>query len=150
LRSKYRKKTLGEVFTPPLLVEETLGQLPDEVWQDTSKTFLDNSCGSGNFLVAVLERKLTHGHDPITALETIHGVDIMLDNVKECRRRLMAIAANAGADLTTFKNKRILVRNIVKADGLRYHYRFDNTPPYDQEEQQPLEKTGEELFDFGT
>jgi len=149
MRSNERKKTLGEVFTPSELVEEILNQLPEEIWQDPFKTFLDNSCGSGNFLVAVLERKLKQGHDPLAALETIHGVDIMLDNVKECRRRLMAIAAAAGADLTTFKNKRILVRNIVKADGLRYHYRFDNTPPYDQEEPQPLETVGEDLFDFG-
>jgi len=68
MKTNERKKTLGEVFTPIELVEELLSQLPDTVWQDASKTFLDNSCGNGNFLVAVLERKLKQGHDPLPAL----------------------------------------------------------------------------------
>jgi hypothetical protein len=136
MRSNERKKSLGEVFTPPELVKEVLDQLPEEVWQDPAKTFLDNSCGNGNFLVAVLERKLQHGHNPIQALETVYGVDIMLDNVKECRRRLMKIAMAAGADFGVFKHKRILVRNIVCFDALAYHYQFDNTFPRKKQEEQ--------------
>lgn len=148
MRSIIRKKTLGEVFTPPELVEEMLNQLPMEVWQDTTKTFLDNSCGSGNFLVAVLKRLLQTDPNPINALSRVYGVDIMLDNVKECRRRLMKIAQENGADMTLFKNKRILVQNIVCADALKYHYRFDNTPPYD-EVKSAVELAGDDLFDFG-
>jgi len=68
MRTNARKRSLGEVFTPSGLVEELLGQLPDTIWQDPFKTFLDNSCGSGNFLVAVLERKLKQGHTPLLSL----------------------------------------------------------------------------------
>jgi len=69
MRNLTRKKYLGEVFILPLdRVEELLAQLPEDLWQSLSKTFLDNSCGNGNFLVAVLERKLKQGHDPLPAL----------------------------------------------------------------------------------
>ena len=150
MRTIERKKSLGEVFTPPELVQELLDQLPKEVWQDTTKTFLDNSCGNGNFLVAVLERLLQMDPDPLNALSRVYGVDIMRDNVKECRRRLMKIAQEGGADMTLFGNKRILVRNIVCADGLQYHYRFDNSPPYDEKKPSKEVVVGDDLFDFGS
>lgn len=88
MKTKERTKQNAEVFTPPALVEEMLEKLPQETWE-AGKTFLDNSCGDGNFLVAVLTRKLLEGHDPINALETIYGTDIMRDNIQECRLRLL-------------------------------------------------------------
>ena len=51
-------KGRGEVFTPTSLVDEMLDKLPSELFKDKSKTFLDNSCGNGQFLFAVLKRKL--------------------------------------------------------------------------------------------
>jgi len=145
MRSIERKKSLGEVFTPPELVKEMLDQLPQEVWQDPTKTFLDNSCGNGNFLVAVLERKIQQRHDPIQALETIYGVDIMQDNVDECRERLkqtfLQFAPNSKpytANETTVDE--ILKTNIVCADALKYHYRFDGSPPYDKEEKSQIDE----------
>ena len=127
MRSEERKKSLGEVFTPPELVEEMLDQLPPEVWTDHTKTFLDNSCGNGNFLVAVLDRLLNTDPDPLNALSRVHGVDIMQDNVDECRERL----ASRMADPSDPRVSDILTQNIVCADGLRYHYRFDGSAPYD-------------------
>ena len=88
-KSKKRVKELGEVFTPPELVEEMLDRLPPEVWQDPSKTFLDPACGTGNFLVAVVRRKVEAGAQPLQALRTTYGIDIMEDNVAECRERLL-------------------------------------------------------------
>lgn len=129
MRSEERKKSLGEVFTPPELVKEMLDQLPPEVWTDTTKTFLDNSCGNGNFLVAVLERLLEKDPDPLNALSRVHGVDIMQDNVDECRQRLRDLMP----DPNNSEVDRILNQNIVCADGLRYHYRFDGSAPYDDE-----------------
>jgi type I restriction-modification system DNA methylase subunit len=154
MRTKERKKSLGEVFTPPELVEEILNQLPPEVWQDTTKTFLDNSCGSGNFLVAVLERLLQTDADPLNALARVHGVDIMQDNVDECRQRLKqkmfdALTNSKPFTVNELQVNEILERNIVCADGLRYHYRFDGTPPYDIEVIEP-KPIGEDLFDFGS
>ena len=60
------------------------------VWEE-NKTFVDPACGDGNFLVEVLKRKLKNNHDPIKALESIFGADIMQDNISECRLRLFKI-----------------------------------------------------------
>ena len=118
MRSEERKNELGEVFTPPELVEEILDQLPSETWTDPTKTFLEPSCGNGNFLVALKERLLKHGHEERQVLERLHGVDLMQDNIDETKDRLDPDR----------KYRDILDLNIVCADGLKYHYRFDGTP----------------------
>lgn len=89
-KSKARVKALGEVFTPPALVTEMLSKMPSGSWEH-AQTFLEPSCGNGNFLVQILERKLAAGATPLQALSTIFGVDIMEDNADESRARLLAI-----------------------------------------------------------
>lgn len=96
-KSKDRVKALGEVFTPTILVKEMLDALPAECWLP-HKTFLEPSCGNGNFLVAILQRKLQAGHPPLQALQTIWGVDIMNDNVVESRKRMLQTAIDGGLD----------------------------------------------------
>jgi len=124
-REKSRVKATGEVFTPTPLVEEILDKMDPELFSDPTKTFLDPSAGDGQFLASVLYRKLENGTDFETALSTIYGVDLMQDNVDLCRERLLC----GREDL-----RHIVEQNIVCADGLRYHYRFDNSHPYDDEE----------------
>lgn len=124
-RDKARKKLTGEVFTPTPLVQEILDQLPAELFSDSTKTFLDPSCGDGQFLSEVLIRKLENGIDFEAALSTIYGVDLMPDNVELCRDRLLC----GREDL-----RHIVEQNIVCADALRYHYRFDGTDPYATEQ----------------
>jgi hypothetical protein len=68
----------------------------------------------------VLIRKLENGIDFEQALSTIYGVDLMQDNVELCRERLLC-----GRD----DLKHIVEQNIVCADALTYHYRFDGTAP---------------------
>ena len=136
-REKARIKSTGEVFTPTRLVDEILDQLPTETFTDTTKTFLEPSCGDGQFLGEVLIRKMENGSTFEQALGTIYGVDLMEDNVELCRERLLC----GREDL-----RHIVEQNIVCADGLRYHYRFDGSHPYDDEiKDQVLEN----LFDFG-
>lgn len=120
-RDRQRVKATGEVFTPTPLVQEILDQMPAELFTTPGKTFLDNSCGDGQFLSEVLIRKLEAGQDFETALASIYGVDLMPDNVQECRNRLLC----GREDL-----RHIVEKNIVCADGLRYHYRFDGSDPY--------------------
>jgi hypothetical protein len=55
-RSDDRIKSTGEVFTPMELVYEMIDEISDEIMQDKTKTFLDNSCGSGNFLFGLYTR----------------------------------------------------------------------------------------------
>lgn len=90
-REKRRKRT-AEVFTPISLVNEMLDKLSNKVWKEKEdNTFLDPCCGNGNFLVEALRRKLELGHNPTEALKTIHGLDIMQDNIVECRIRLLKL-----------------------------------------------------------
>lgn len=133
-RDKARIKATGEVFTPTPLVQEILDTLDQTLFNEQSRTFLDNSCGDGQFLGEVLIRKLENGIDFDTALATIYGVDIMQDNVELCRERLLC-----GREYL----RHIVEKNIVCADALRYHYRFDNSHPYDDETK---EKEKEQRF----
>jgi type I restriction-modification system DNA methylase subunit len=117
-RTQQRIKATGEVFTPTELVQEMLDQLPPEVFSDPTKTFLDNSCGDGQFLGEVLIRKMENGSTFEQALSTIYGVDLMPDNVTECRKRLLC----GRKDL-----EHIVRTNIVCHDALTYDYSFNGT-----------------------
>lgn len=131
-RTQQRIKATGEVFTPTELVQEMLDQLPPEVFTDSTKTFLDNSCGDGQFLGEVLIRKMENGSTFEQALSTIYGVDLMPDNVAECRKRLLC----GRTDL-----EHIVRTNIVCHDALTYDYSFNGT----DKNQEDLR--WEELFD---
>lgn len=117
-RDKLRIKATGEIFTPTPLVLEILDQLPQELFKDPTKTFLDPSCGDGQFLGEVLIRKMENGIGFDAALSTIYGVDIMQDNVDLCRERLLC-----GNE----KFRSIVENNIVCEDGLKFDYRFGTT-----------------------
>ena len=114
-RDQLRVKATGEVFTPTELVREMLEQIPIEQFQDPTKTFLDNSCGDGQFLGEVLIRKMENGSTFEQALSTIYGVDLMQDNVDLCRERLLCGQEHL---------RHIVERNIVCADALEYDYSF--------------------------
>jgi len=137
-REKTRVKATGEVFTPTDLVQEVLDQLPQDQFTDTSKTFLDPSCGDGQFLGEVLIRKIENGSTFEQALSTVYGVDLMQDNVELCRERLLC----GREDL-----RHLVEKNIVCADGLRYHYRFDGSEPYDDEGIIEIDAEQKEMFD---
>ena len=140
-RGHERIKDTGEVFTPTPLVQKILGQLDPNLFQDSAKTFLDPSCGDGQFLGEVLIRKMENGSTFEQALSTIYGVDLMQDNVDLCRERLLCGREDLRHNVT---------QNIVCADALRYHYRFDGSHPYDDEvKQQQQDELINNLFDFG-
>ena len=110
-RSDDRIKETGEVFTPMSLVYEMIGNIPEDVMKDKTKTFLDNSCGCGNFLVGLYKKLTTeynHTHDE--AINRLYGVDLMLDNVKETCKNLGVEWGHP---------------HFVNADGLAYDYSFD-------------------------
>lgn len=65
-------------------------------------------------VVLIIKKQMGHKNP----LESIYGVDIMEDNVEECRARLLKIAGN------TKKNRAIVKKHLVCADGLTYNYEF--------------------------
>lgn len=124
-RDKLRVKETAEVFTPTPLVQEMLDKLEEqdsELFSNSTKTFLDNSCGDGQFLSEVIIRKMERSGCTLEqALSTTYGVELMEDNVKLCKERLAG--PNPSEEILD-----ILDKNIVCADALTYHYRFDGTP----------------------
>jgi hypothetical protein len=117
-RDKLRVKETAEVCTPTPLVQEMLDNLPQDLFEDPTKTFLDPSCGDGQFLSEVVIRKMERSGCTLEqALSTTYGVELMEDNVKLCKERL------AGPNPTQ-EILDILDKNIVCADALTYNYSF--------------------------
>jgi len=140
-----RIKKTGEVFTPDRLVKQMLEELGPTAFQNASTTFLDPAAGSGNFLVEIVTRKRAHGATPHEALASTYGVDIMADNVAECRQRVFRAAVQDDdldyyAEFNPFKRfikKRALHRmqqlvrnNIRHGDALKFDMEdiFSSTP----------------------
>ena len=140
-RDKLRVKKTAEVFTPTQLVQEMLDRLEEEnseLFSDSTNTFIDPSCGDGQFLSEVVIRKMERSNCTLEqALSTTYGVELMEDNVKLCKERL-------GGPTPTQEILDILDINIVFADALTYHYRFDGTPPTMSDE----ELKSQEFFSF--
>jgi hypothetical protein len=102
VKSKKRVTEHGEVFTNVREVNAMLDLVMQETERIDSK-FLEPACGNGNFLAAVLRRKLSvvdgkYGKSQIEwerysviAVSSIYGVDILEDNAQECRERLLDI-----------------------------------------------------------
>lgn len=100
--SKQRVSDHGEVFTASREVNAMLDLVKQETERIDSR-FLEPACGTGNFLVEILKRKLAivesrYSKNPleyeryaILALSSIYGVDILQDNVQTCRDRLLGI-----------------------------------------------------------
>ncbi len=120
-RDKLRIKQTAEVFTPTWKVQEILDEIEKEdteLFLNSNKTFLDETCGDGQFLSEVVIRKMEQSNCTLEkALSTTYGVELMEDNVKLCKKRL------AGPN-PTMKILKILDKNIVCADALTYDYSF--------------------------
>ena len=134
-RSKENIRDNGEVFTPFVIVSQMLDLVPATAWADPSCCFVEPTCGNGQFLVKAFERRI-----PLVGLEqalnTLIGMDITAENVKESIKRLHNIARttmlSTGMKPGTDKWMKIARRlacltanNIVKTDALKalYDYR---------------------------
>lgn len=102
VKSKKRVTDHGEVFTAQREVNAMLDLVKQETERIDSR-FLEPACGTGNFLVEILKRKLAvveqrysksqieYERYAILAISSIYGVDILQDNVQTCRDRLLGI-----------------------------------------------------------
>jgi hypothetical protein len=133
IKSKQRVADHGEVFTPEWMVDAMLDLVKDETERIDSR-FLEPACGSGNFLVKVLQRKLAavelkYGkldfekrHYSLLGLMCIYGIELLPDNIAECATNLLEIFAeylglNDTDDL--YRAARfVLSLNLVHGDAL--------------------------------
>ena len=105
VRSKQRVADHGEVFTPAWLVEAMLDLVKAETERIDSR-FLEPACGSGNFLVHVLQRKLAavelkfaksdfeKRHYALFGLMCTYGIELLSDNLVECRDNMLEILSD--------------------------------------------------------
>lgn len=104
IKSKQRVVDHGEVFTPAWLVDEMLDLVKEEMERIDARV-LEPACGSGNFLVPVLKRKLAavelkfgksefnKRQHALLALMCIYGIELLQDNIQECRLNLLEVLA---------------------------------------------------------
>jgi hypothetical protein len=137
VKCKTRVADHGEVFTAQREVNAMLDLVKQETLRIDSR-FLEPACGSGNFLVEVLNRKLEvvkskykknqleYEKYLIIAISSIYGVDILEDNIQECRQRLYdifdteysSIYKKSCKDDVGYCVKFILEKNIILGDAL--------------------------------
>ena len=134
IKSKKRVADHGEVFTPPWLVEKMLDLVKGETERIDAR-FLEPACGSGNFLVPVLQRKLAaveaklgksafeKRHYALLALMCCYGVEMLPDNIAECRANMLEVFAEYlnltdDADETYRAASFVLSLNLVHGDAM--------------------------------
>lgn len=133
VKSKQRVADHGEVFTPAWMVDDMLNLVKHESERIDSRV-LEPACGSGNFLVPVLARKLAtvqtrHGksefekrHYALFALMCVYGIELLEDNAEECRENLSELfntflGINED-DEWAAAARVVLAANIVRGDAL--------------------------------
>jgi hypothetical protein len=133
IKSKQRVADHGEVFTPEWLVDAMLDLVKDETERLDSR-FLEPACGSGNFLKRILKRKLAtvelkysksefdRQHYAILSLMSIYGIELLKDNIAECKAILLEIFAEylniSAEDALYVCADYVLSQNIVHGDAL--------------------------------
>jgi hypothetical protein len=133
VKSRQRIEDHGEVFTPSWLVEGMLDLVKYESERIDSR-FLEPACGSGNFLKSVLARKLAtvesrYGKNKferqqhaLLALMCIYGIELLADNLEECRSILLAVFSEflevENENIWYLAGKNVLKVNVLQGDAL--------------------------------
>jgi hypothetical protein len=133
IKSKRRVADHGEVFTPQWLVEKMLDLVKGETERIDSR-FLETACGSGNFLVPVLQRKLAaveikfgktefeRRQYSLLAVMCAYGIELLADNIAECRANMLEVFAEClNLDETDDLYRAafyVLSENLVHGDAL--------------------------------
>ncbi len=133
VKSRQRVADHGEVFTPAWMVEAMLDLVKGETERIDSR-FLEPACGSGNFLVQILRRKLAaveikygksdfeRRHYALLAVMCIYGIELLPDNIAECRANLLEVFAEylalGPADDLHRAASAVLALNLVHGDAL--------------------------------
>ena len=165
--SRKRVADHGEVYTAKREVNAMLDLVKQETERIESR-FLEPACGTGNFLIEILDRKLRavqarysknqleYERYSVLAVSSIYGIDILEDNVQQCRHRLFDIFNDKYERLykETAKEdckkaiKYILVRNIICGDALTLNKVGQNPEPIVFSEWSPVNSSMIKRRDF--
>ena len=133
VKSKSRVADHGKVFTAAWMVEAMLDLVKGETQRIDSR-FLEPACRSGNFLVPILRRKLAavelkygesdfeRRHHALLGLMCVYGIELLADNVAECRANVLAVLADYlnldASDEPHRAASYVLSQNLVRGDAL--------------------------------
>ena len=133
IKSKRRVVDHAEVFTPPWLVEKMLDLVKGEAERIDAR-FFETACGSGNFLVPILQRKLAaveskygksdfeRQHYALLGLTCVYGIELLADNIDECRANMLEVFSNylvlAPADDLYRAASHVLSLNLIHGDAM--------------------------------
>ena len=115
-------KDTHEFFTPYSIVKRMCDKIPDDDWSDPTKTFLESSFGSGQFVVYIVWNRIHHGIDWQTALKTLYGVELMADNVIECHDRVIDLLTKLGIEFDERTARKIMNNNLVCSDFFKWDF----------------------------
>ena len=87
-RTDERINSTGEVFTPKELCASMVSDIPVSILQNPKSTFLDNSAGCGNFLLALQTELLKYHELSHINDNMLYAVELMEDNHKEMCKNL--------------------------------------------------------------
>ena len=133
-RNARRKKT-SEIFTPYSIVERMCNKIPEEDWRDPNKTFLEPCCGSGNFILVIIFRRINLGIDWQTTLQTLYALDLLETNVQESRQRVHELLQNIAPEYDPMIADEIMDKNFVCHDFFTWN--FEEWRPMTEEELKP-------------
>lgn len=138
VRKSRRKLSEGnkgsqEFFTPYSIVKRMCDKISDSDWADPTKTFLESSFGSGQFVVYIVWNRIQHGIDWETALKTLYGVELMADNVLECHDRVIDLLTKLGIEFDERTARKIMKKNLVCSDFFKWDFEHWR-PMYEQKQ----------------
>lgn len=120
---KERHEITQEDFTPNHILELFASDFFSDDFKDKDKVFVDNSCGNGNMLIFVISNKLNNDISYIDTLESVYGIDLMEDNIRECHERIKQLLIDRNIDFDESKVDEILNEHIVCYDALDWNYK---------------------------
>ena len=138
---KSRRKTgvsSNEFFTPYSIVKRMCDKVNDEDWADPKKTFLEPSCGNGQFVIYMIWNRLQHGVDWKTALKTCYSVELMQDNVDEMFGRIDEMLSQLCEDYDKEEGRKIMEEHFVCHDFFTWN--FEEWRPMTEEEIKTIKK----------
>ena len=94
IRNRDNVRNNGEVFTPTPIVDSMNDLVPLNAWKDTSFVFIEPTCGNGQFLTRIFEKRIANGLSIEEALNTLIGMDITADNIWDSHKRLFELACS--------------------------------------------------------
>lgn len=130
------QKSTQEFFTPYSIVKKMSDKISEEDWSNPDKTFLEPCFGNGQFILYIIWKRLHSGVSLIDTLSTLYGVELMNDNVQECKERILDLLDKLQIEYNKEEAKKIMYKNLVCHDFFTWN--FEEWRPYTEEELKKL------------